>query len=108
MRRGLRAIQTSVDCLSETARQRYLDNRTKSWVRSNVEHVFGVLKLKFGFVRVRYRGLAKNANRPFAALALVNLFLVLISCCRSDSVGRCEGLNSSSKKTSKTNRLFNH
>ena len=28
-------------------------NRTKSKVRSKVEHVFGVLKLKFGFVKVR-------------------------------------------------------
>jgi len=35
-------------------------------VRSKVEHVSGVLKLKFGFVKVRYRGLAKNANRFFA------------------------------------------
>lgn len=51
-------------------------NRTKSRVRSKVEHVFGVLKLKFGFVKVRYRGMAKNANRLFAAFALVNLFLV--------------------------------
>jgi IS5 family transposase len=40
-----------------------------------VEHVFGVLKLKFGFVKVRYRGLAKNANRLFATCALVNLYL---------------------------------
>jgi len=51
-------------------------NRTKSKVRSRVEHVFGVMKLKFGFVKVRYRGLAKNANRLFATCALVNLFLV--------------------------------
>ena len=51
-------------------------NRTKSRVRSKVEHVFGVLKLKFGLVKVRYRGLAKNANWLFAAFALVNLFLV--------------------------------
>jgi len=50
-------------------------NRVKSKVRSRVEHVFGVMKLKFGFVKVRYRGLAKNANRLFAACALVNLFL---------------------------------
>ena len=41
-------------------------NQTKSRVRSKVEHVFGVLKLKFGFVKVRYRGIAKNANRLFA------------------------------------------
>jgi transposase, IS5 family len=51
-------------------------NRTKSRVRSKVEHVFGVLKLKFGFVKLRYRGLAKNANRLFATCALVNLFMV--------------------------------
>ncbi len=51
-------------------------NRTKSSVRSKVEHVFQILKLKFGFVKVRYRGLQKNANRLFATCALVNLFLV--------------------------------
>jgi len=51
-------------------------NRTKSKVRAKVEHVFGVLKLKFGFVKVRYRGLKKNANRLFATCALVNLYLV--------------------------------
>ena len=50
-------------------------NRTKSTVRSKVEHVFGVIKLKFGFTKVRYRGLAKNANRLFVTAALVNLFI---------------------------------
>ena len=51
-------------------------NRNKSRVRSKVEHVFGVMKLKFGFSKVRYRGLRKNAHRLFATLALVNLFMV--------------------------------
>jgi IS5 family transposase len=51
-------------------------NRRKSSVRSKVEHVFGVMKLKFGFTKVRYRGLDKNANRLFATCALVNLFMV--------------------------------
>ena len=51
-----------------------MKNRVKSKVRSKVEHVFGVLKLKFGFVKVRYRGLAKNAHRLFVTSALVNLF----------------------------------
>lgn len=51
-------------------------NRTKSQIRSKIEHVFGVMKLKFGFVKVRYRGLVKNANRLFATCALVNLFIV--------------------------------
>src|SRR5450755_1726606 len=51
-------------------------NRTKSTVRSKVEHVFGVMKLKFGFVKLRYRGLKKNANQLFAVCALVNLYLL--------------------------------
>jgi IS5 family transposase len=51
-------------------------NRTKSRVRSKVEHVFGVMKLKFGFTKVRYRGLRKNANRLFTTCALVNLFMM--------------------------------
>jgi len=50
-------------------------NRTKSRVRSKVEHVFRVMKRQFGFERVRYRGLAKNANRMFACLALVNIYI---------------------------------
>jgi IS5 family transposase len=61
------------NCIDEVERAK---NRTKSKVRSRVEHVFGVLKLKFGFVKVRYRGLKKNANRLFASCALVNLFTV--------------------------------
>jgi IS5 family transposase len=50
-------------------------NRTKSRVRSKVEHVFAVMKLKLWFVKVRYRGLDKNAHRLFVSCALVNLFL---------------------------------
>ena len=61
------------DGIDEVERAR---NRAKSSVRSKVEHVFGVMKLQFGFVKVRYRGLAKNANRLFATCALVNLFMV--------------------------------
>ena len=50
-------------------------NRTKSSVRSKVEHVFQVMKLKFGFVKLRYRGLKKNAHQLFVVCGLVNLFL---------------------------------
>lgn len=49
-------------------------NRIKAKTRSRVEHVFAVLKLKFGFTKVCYRGLKKNTNRLFATFALVNLF----------------------------------
>ena len=48
-------------------------NRRKSSVRSKVEHPFLTLKRLWGFAKVRYRGLAKNANRAFAMLAMLNL-----------------------------------
>jgi transposase, IS5 family len=51
-------------------------NRTKLRVRSKVEHVFRVMKLQFGFVKLRYRGLKKNATQLFAVCGLVNLYLL--------------------------------
>jgi IS5 family transposase len=51
-------------------------NRRKSSVRAKVEHVFFVIKRVFGFTKVRYRGLDKNAHRLFVASALANLFMV--------------------------------
>jgi len=50
-------------------------NRAKSRVRARVEHVFGVVKRLWGFDKVRYRGLAKNATRAFVVTALANIFL---------------------------------
>ncbi len=50
-------------------------NRTKSKVRAKVEHPFLILKRIFGFNKVRYRGLDKNANRLFTACGLVNLYM---------------------------------
>lgn len=50
-------------------------NRNKSKVRARVEHVFAVVKRLWGFSKVRYRGLAKNATRAFTVLALANLYL---------------------------------
>ena len=54
-------------------------NRTKSRIRSRVEHSIGVIKRVFGFRKVRYRGLAKNGNRLFVTAALANIFLVRYS-----------------------------
>ena len=48
-------------------------NQLKSSVRSKVEHPFLTLKRLWGFAKVRYRGLAKNANRAFAMLAMLNI-----------------------------------
>lgn len=50
-------------------------NRNKSRVRARVEHVFAVVKRLWGFTKVRYRGLAKNATRAFVALGLANIYL---------------------------------
>lgn len=52
-----------------------LVNRAKSRVRARVEHVFAVVKRLWGFDKVRYRGLAKNATRSFVALGLANIYL---------------------------------
>ena len=48
-------------------------NRIYAKTRSRVEHVIGVLKVRFGFVKVRYRGLHKNLNRLHVSFALINL-----------------------------------
>ena len=50
-------------------------NRNKSRIRARVEHVFGVVKRLWGFGKVRYRELQKNATRAFTALALANIYL---------------------------------
>ena len=51
-------------------------NRMKSKVRAKVEHSIGVIKRIFGFTKVRYRGLRKNAHRLVVTCALANLFIV--------------------------------
>jgi IS5 family transposase len=60
---------------SATEELERLVNRAKSRVRSRVEHVFAVVKRLWGFNKVRYRGLAKNATRSFVVLGLANIFL---------------------------------
>ena len=50
-------------------------NKSKSKVRARVEHVFAVVKRLWGFNKVRYRGLVKNATRAFVALGLGNIYL---------------------------------
>ena len=46
---------------------------TKSKVRARVEHAIGVIKRVFGFAKVRYRGLIKDAHRLIVTCALANL-----------------------------------
>ena len=40
------------------------------------EHAFGVFKRLWGYTKVRYRGIYKNACQLFTLSALTNLFLV--------------------------------
>ena len=58
-------------------------NRNKSRVPARLEHVFAVVKRLWGFTKVRYRGLQKNATRAFTARARANMYL-----CRSRLLGQ--------------------
>jgi IS5 family transposase len=64
-------------------------NRIKSKVRAKVEHPIHVIKRVFGFVKVRYKGLAKNANRLFVACALANLYRVRRQLLRTQGAQVC-------------------
>lgn len=46
-----------------------------SAARAIVEHPFRVVKRQFGFVKIRYRGLAKNTGQIVTLFALTNLWL---------------------------------
>lgn len=48
----------------------------KASVRAKVEHAFRVMKRQFGYTKVRYRGLAKNAAQVQTLCALSNLWMV--------------------------------
>ena len=48
----------------------------KAQVRARVEHPFRVVKRQFGYVKVRYRGLAKNTAQLHTLFALSNLWMV--------------------------------
>ena len=49
--------------------------RFKAGVRAKVEHPFRVIKRQFGFAKVRYRGIAKNASQVLTLFALSNLWM---------------------------------
>jgi IS5 family transposase len=51
-------------------------NRLIARVRARVEHPFRVIKRPFGYLKTRYRGLAKNRAQLFTLFALGNLFLM--------------------------------
>ena len=54
----------------------YIESR-KSSVRCKVEHAFLIIKREFGYVKVAYRGIAKNLNRFNILFASANLLMCL-------------------------------
>ncbi len=56
-------------------RQRAI-NRSRSRTRARGEHAFHVVKRLWGFAKVRYRGIHKNAVRALAMFALANLYML--------------------------------
>ena len=50
--------------------------RLKAGIRAKVEHPFRILKRQFGYVKTRYRGLAKNTAQITTLFALGNLWMV--------------------------------
>ena len=51
-------------------------NRKGSSVRARVEHVFRGIKRQFGYVKIRYKGLKKNAALVNVLVGLANLYLL--------------------------------
>lgn len=50
-------------------------NRKSNRTRARVEHAFGVVKHLWGYRKVRYRGLEKNATQVFTLFALSNFYM---------------------------------
>jgi IS5 family transposase len=48
----------------------------KASIRAKVEHAFRVLKRQFGYTKVRYRGITKNAAQLMTLFALGNVWMV--------------------------------
>jgi IS5 family transposase len=51
-------------------------NQSRSRHRARGEHAFRIVKQLWGFTKVRYRGIAKNAVRALISFALANLYLM--------------------------------
>src|SRR5262249_15381207 len=65
---------TSGSVHDATAHQRARNRRFGKGF-AKVGHVFRGMKCQFGYRKVRYRGLDKNAAQVFSLLALANLYL---------------------------------
>lgn len=50
-------------------------NRKSNKTRARVEHAFGVVKNLWGYRKVRYKGIAKNATQVFMLFTLSNFYM---------------------------------
>ena len=65
--------------------------RPKASLRAKVEHPLRAIKWQFGYAKVRYRGLAKNAAQVLTLFALSNRWMVGSCCSRQDGGVRKAG-----------------
>jgi len=64
--------------LTDPAQDRITDQleTLKAKVRAKVEHPFRVIKIQFGFIKARYKDMAKNRAQLHMLFALANLYMV--------------------------------
>ena len=67
---GYQGVDNQADALIDQA------EKLKAGIRAKVEHPFRVIKRQFGFIKVRYKGLKKNAAQLMTLFALSNLWMV--------------------------------
>ena len=63
--------------MKNAGERRYAKRREhrKASLRAKVEHLFRVIKRQFGYAKVRYRGMGKNAAQVLTPFALSNFWM---------------------------------
>ena len=69
--------RSKVKAITDTILRGIVDEleHAKASIRAKVEHPFRVIKRQFGYMKVRYRGLAKNGAQVTTLFALANLWM---------------------------------
>jgi transposase, IS5 family len=70
--------RSRIKALPEGRKKRAIEKaeHRKASIRAKVEHPFRVVKRQFGYVKTRFKGLAKNTAQLLTLFALANLWLV--------------------------------
>ena len=77
LRWEIAAKRGKVQAMKEGRAKRTVEKaeKRKASIRARVEHPFRVIKRQFGYVKVRFRGLAKNTAQLLTLFALSNLWM---------------------------------